>query len=112
MGGRIASYVADSVPEVDGLVFLGYPLHPPGKPDRLRDTHLYTLPQSMLFLSGTRDSLATARLLASVVERIGPRAQIHWIEGGDHSLSRGRRAADTRPEALKVMDEWIRRITK
>ena len=57
MGGRIASYVADAE-SVQGLLFLGYPLHPPGKPDQLRDQHLYTIRKPMLFISGTKDPFA------------------------------------------------------
>lgn len=91
-GGRMASMaVAEGMP-VAGLVFLGYPLHPPGKPAKLRDEHLYGVtadgrPVPMLFLQGTRDTFATRELLESVVERIGPAAHLAWIEGGDHSFA-------------------------
>jgi predicted alpha/beta-hydrolase family hydrolase len=66
MGGRVASYIAADSPDVRGLVFLGYPLHPPGKQDQLRDAHLYGIPQPMLFLSGTRDTFAERKLLEDV----------------------------------------------
>src|SRR5919106_6624467 len=73
MGGRIASMaVADGLPAA-GLVFLGYPLHPPGKPDRIRDEHLYRIAVPMLFLQGTSDSFATPATLRPVLDRIGPR---------------------------------------
>jgi uncharacterized protein len=58
MGGRVASYIAADTPALNGLVFLGYPLHPPGKPDQLRDQHLYGLKTPMLFISGTKDPFA------------------------------------------------------
>src|SRR3954451_6053049 len=86
-GGRMASMaVAEGMPAA-GLVYLGYPLHPPGKPEKLRDEHLYGLTLPMLFLQGTRDTFATRELLESVVERIGPNAALDWQEGGDHSFS-------------------------
>lgn len=87
-GGRMASMaVAEGMPAV-GLVYLGYPLHPPGKPERLRDEHLYGLTLPMLFLQGTRDTFATPELLEGVVSRIGPTATIEWCDGGDHSFDR------------------------
>ncbi|GAB2744573.1 alpha/beta hydrolase family protein [Arthrobacter bambusae] len=87
-GGRMASMaVAEGMPAA-GLVYLGYPLHPPGKPEKLRDEHLYGLTLPMLFLQGTRDTFATPELLEDVVARIGPSAIIEWWEGGDHSFAR------------------------
>jgi predicted alpha/beta-hydrolase family hydrolase len=112
MGGRVSSYIAGEVPEIGGLIFLGYPLHPPGKPDRLRDEHLCTLEKPMLFVSGTRDSLARKELLESVVTRIGPRATLHWIEGGDHSFRAGKRGPDHLPDALAKVDTWISGLSK
>jgi predicted alpha/beta-hydrolase family hydrolase len=86
-GGRMASMaVADGMPAT-GLVYLGYPLHPPGKPEKLRDEHLYGLELPMLFLQGTRDTFATAGLLEGVVARIGQTAVLEWCEGGDHSFA-------------------------
>ncbi|MDQ4491537.1 dienelactone hydrolase [Sinomonas sp. ASV486] len=86
-GGRIASMaVAESAMDPAGLVFLGYPLHPAGKPEKLRDDHLYGLRLPMLFLSGTRDTLATAELLDAVVAKL-PTATLAWQEGGDHSFA-------------------------
>jgi uncharacterized protein len=89
MGGRMASMAASEggLP-VRGLVFLGYPLHPPGKPDRLRDEHLADIDVPMLFLQGTRDALARIDLLRPVVERLGARAELVEIEGADHSFRR------------------------
>jgi hypothetical protein len=86
-GGRMASMaVAEGMPAA-GLVYLGYPLHPPGKPEKLRDEHLYGLTPPMLFLQGTRDTFATPALLEDVVSRIGPAATLQWCDGGDHSFA-------------------------
>src|SRR5262245_43937913 len=83
VGGRVSSYIASDIDIVSGLVFLGYPLHAPGKLDQLRDEHLYGLNKPMLFISGTRDTLAREDLLQSVVDKIGKRATLLWIAGGD-----------------------------
>ncbi|MEQ4518100.1 alpha/beta family hydrolase [Pseudarthrobacter sp. B907] len=86
-GGRMASMaVAEGMPAA-GLIYLGYPLHPPGKPEKLRDEHLYGLTLPMLFLQGSRDTFATRELLESVVTRIGATATLQWREGGDHSFA-------------------------
>ncbi|HSD49314.1 MAG TPA: alpha/beta family hydrolase [Actinomycetota bacterium] len=87
LGGRIASMcVADGM-DAAGLVFLGYPLHPPGKTDRLRAEHLARIAVPMLFLQGTRDPFAKSDLLAKVVGHLGDRATLVPIEGGDHSFN-------------------------
>lgn len=109
LGGRVASYIAASEP-VDGLVFLGYPLHPAGHRERMRDAHLYALERPMLFVSGSRDSLADPDLLRQTVSRIGPHATLQWIEGADHSLQRGRSGKQTWPQALEAVDAWLRRL--
>ena len=86
-GGRMASLaVADGMP-AGGLVFLGYPLHAPGKPERIRDEHLYGIRVPMLFLHGTGDPFARPDLLAAVVKKLGRRATLHEVEGGDHSFN-------------------------
>jgi predicted alpha/beta-hydrolase family hydrolase len=85
-GGRMASMaVAEGMPAA-GLVFLGYPLHAPGKPERVRDEHLYGIEVPMLFLQGTRDPFATPDVLQRVIDRLGDRATLHPIEGGGHSF--------------------------
>ncbi len=85
-GGRMASMaVADGMPAA-GLVFLGYPLHPPGKPESLRDEHLYGLDLPMLFLQGSRDPFATGDLLDQVVKRVGPTATLQWLADAGHSF--------------------------
>jgi uncharacterized protein len=86
LGGRIASMcVADGMPAA-GVVFLGYPLHPPGKPERIRDEHLYRIDVPMLFIQGTRDPFAQPELLAKVLKKLGDEAKHVSIEGGDHSF--------------------------
>jgi predicted alpha/beta-hydrolase family hydrolase len=85
-GGRMASMaVADGMPAA-GLVFLGYPLHPPGRPEKTRDEHLYGIHLPMLFLQGTRDPFAAPAELTPVVDRIGPNAQLRWIDDANHSF--------------------------
>jgi uncharacterized protein len=86
-GGRMASMaVADGMPAA-GLVYLGYPLHPPGKPEKARDEHLPGIAVPMLFLQGRNDSFATPNeQLDDVVARIGPTATLQWIENANHSF--------------------------
>jgi predicted alpha/beta-hydrolase family hydrolase len=96
MGGRIASMAAAEGMPAAGLVFLAYPLHPPGRPERIRDAHLYDLQMPMLFLQGTRDAFAQPALLADVLERLGARAELVSIEGEDHSFARAGASRDGR----------------
>ena len=86
-GGRMASMAVAEGMEAAGLVYLGYPLHAPGKPEKLRDGHLYGITVPMLFLQGSRDTFATPALLEDVVARIGPSAVLQWLDGGDHSFA-------------------------
>jgi predicted alpha/beta-hydrolase family hydrolase len=92
MGGRVASMMAaDGDLDVAGLVLVGYPLHPTGKPERLRDQHFDRIGIPMLFLQGTADAFARWDLLTGVLGRLGDRAVLHEVEGGDHSFRvRGR----------------------
>ena len=86
-GGRMASMaVAERMPAA-GLVFLGYPLHAPGKFDAIRDEHLYGIDRPMLFLHGTRDAFADPELLAAVIAKLGDRAILIDVEGADHSFN-------------------------
>jgi predicted alpha/beta-hydrolase family hydrolase len=110
MGGRVASYIAHDAPGVAGLVFLGYPLHPPGKRDQMRDAHLYGIPLPMLFLSGTRDPFAEPSLLESVVQRLGDRATLVWTERGDHSLKVGKSGPPTLEAAANKIQTWCNDI--
>ncbi len=110
MGGRIASQMiakTAALEAVRGLIFLGYPLHPPGKPEKLRDAHLYDIKLPMLFVEGTRDAFATPSLLNNVLSHL-PTAKVHWIEGGDHSFKvSGRKPADVQAEILSVVAEFL-----
>ena len=96
MGGRIGSMAAAEGMPVAGLVFLAYPLHPPGRPEKIRDAHLYELRCPMLFLQGTRDPFAQPPLLEAVLARLGSRARLVSIEGGDHSFHRAGGSRDGR----------------
>ena len=78
--------VADGELDAAGLILVGYPLHPPGKPERIRDAHLSSIEVPMLFLQGTADPFAQPDLLAGVMKRLGSRATLHEVEGGDHSF--------------------------
>jgi len=86
MGGRIASMAAADGMPAAGLVFLGYPLHPPGRPERIRDAHLPSVTVPMLFVQGTRDTFARPDLLDALLARLGPLAAHLRVEGGDHSF--------------------------
>ncbi len=89
MGGRIASQVAaqpEGAKVVGALVFLGYPLHPPGRPDKLRDGHLPEIKAPMLFVQGSRDTFGTPDELRAVFEKHHLSPTLHVVEGGDHSL--------------------------
>jgi predicted alpha/beta-hydrolase family hydrolase len=85
-GGRMASMAVAAGMKAAGLVFLGYPLHPPGRPDKPRDEHLYGIELPMLFLQGTRDPFAAPDELTPVVERIGGRATLRWVQDANHSF--------------------------
>ncbi|MFP5264012.1 MAG: alpha/beta family hydrolase [Blastocatellia bacterium] len=88
LGGRIASQVAASgVGDAAGLVFLGYPLHPPGRPDRLRREHLSLIRAPMLFVQGSRDPFGTPGELRPIIESLQAPAAVYAVEGGDHSFT-------------------------
>ncbi len=87
LGGRIASMaVADGMPAA-GLVFLGYPFHPPGKPERVRDEHLYRITVPMLLVQGTADPFAKPEIVRKVLRKLGRAVEHVPIEGGDHSFN-------------------------
>ena len=112
-GGRMTSQAqAESpLPGVRGLVFLGFPLHPPKKPSDERAKHLFDVKVPMLFLQGTRDSLADLELLRPLVERLGNRATLRLFDDADHSFHvpkrSGREDDDVRREMLHVIADWI-----
>jgi predicted alpha/beta-hydrolase family hydrolase len=104
MGGRMCSMaVADGLP-ADGLVLISYPLHPPGKPEKLRIEHLGELSVPCLFVSGTRDAFGRPEELEEATKAIRGRVTHHWIEGGDHGLRR----ADG--EVARVVSEWFSQV--
>jgi uncharacterized protein len=87
LGGRIASQLAaEGMLAFDRLIFLGYPLHAPGRKDRLRDAHLYKIASPMLFFAGTRDQLCDLQLLKQVLSKLTSPWELEVIEGGDHSF--------------------------
>ena len=115
-GGRMTSQVqADSpLPGIRGLVFLGFPLHPSGRPSDIRAEHLTTIRVPMLFMQGSRDSLADITLMSAVIGRLEGRATLEVIEAADHSFHLSARSGRTDREALKrILDTvaaWTRRI--
>lgn len=112
MGGRIASQVAacGGVGPLAGLVFLGYPLHPPGKPQQRRDAHLPSIQEPMLFVQGTRDAFGSSSDIRELIPRLR-RAALHEVADADHSLKLPARAAMTSAaafeQALDATVEWI-----
>jgi predicted alpha/beta-hydrolase family hydrolase len=87
MGGRIASHIASQggATPLAGLIFLGYPLHPPGRPDQRRDAHLAGITEPMLFVQGSRDAFGTAGEIRQLLRTL-PHATLEEVEGGDHSF--------------------------
>ena len=116
-GGRMTStaQAGEPLPGVAGLAFLGFPLHPPGKPGTTRAEHLDAVRIPMLFLQGTRDEFADLDLLRGVCARLGGRARLHLIDGGDHSFhvlkKSGRTDAGVFGEMLDVLAAWAPGIT-
>ena len=115
-GGRMTStaQAEQPLPGVRGLVFLGFPLHPPGRPGDSRAEHLARVQIPMLFLQGDRDQFADLKLLKPVVSGLGERATLHLVEGGDHSfhvLKRsGRTDAEVMGELLDTIVAWTGKL--
>jgi predicted alpha/beta-hydrolase family hydrolase len=113
-GGRMTSqaHAAQPLAGVRGLVFVGFPLHPAGKPATERAKHLAQVELPMLFLQGTRDELADLDLMRGVVSPLGQRATLHVVDGADHAfhvLARsGRKDPEVREELLDTMAAWMR----
>jgi predicted alpha/beta-hydrolase family hydrolase len=101
-GGRMTSQAQarEPLPGVRGLVFLGFPLHPPGRPATSRAEHLSQVRIPTLFLQGTRDDFAGLDLLRPIVQGLGDRATLHIVEGGDHSFKVLKRTGRTEAEVL------------
>ena len=115
-GGRMTStaQAEDPLSGVRGLVFLSFPLHPPGRPGDKRAEHLAQVRIPMLFLQGDRDEFADLNLLKPVVKRLGAGATLYLVEGGDHSfhvLKRsGRTDADVMTELVQAIVDWSRQL--
>lgn len=113
-GGRMTSQAQahDPLPGVRGLVFVGFPLHPAGKPSTARADHLGDVRVPMLFLQGTRDALADAGLVREVTSSLGAQATLEVVEGADHAFQvlvrSGRTDADVREQLLDATVAWMR----
>jgi predicted alpha/beta-hydrolase family hydrolase len=113
LGGRIASQLAAQGVASDGVLLLGYPLHPPGKPEKLRVEHLPRITVPMLFFAGTRDSLCTLALLRQTLKQLVVPVTVHVIADGDHSFGvpkrTGRTKEDVYEEIITASSTWIRK---
>jgi predicted alpha/beta-hydrolase family hydrolase len=113
MGGRIASQVA-AAPSTDvaGLVLLGYPLHPPGQPDKLRTRHLPAIRAPMLIVQGSRDAFGTPDELRPVLERLTAPTDLYVVDGGDHSFKVAKKAVPDQEQVdalvLDEVERWLR----
>ena len=112
-GGRMTSQAqaAAPLPGVRGLVFLGFPLHPPGKPSDERGKHLFDVQIPILFLQGTRDDLANLPLIEALCQELGTRATLKLFQDADHSFHvparTGRKDSEVRTELLDALAGWI-----
>jgi predicted alpha/beta-hydrolase family hydrolase len=114
IGGRVAANLATSQVRVDGLFFLGFPLHPPGRPEELRVEKLFRIVSPMLFVQGTRDRQCEIPLLRKTLLRVGAPTSLHVIEEADQSFKvprkSGRTDADVQREVIATLDAWIGRV--
>jgi uncharacterized protein len=116
LGGRMTSMAASENPlsGVRGIVFFGFPLHAPGKPSADRADHLKDVKLPMLFLQGTRDNLADLELLRPVCQKLGNRATLHIVEGGDHSFHLPKSADKSDDEVLAelaaMVSDWSEKL--
>jgi uncharacterized protein len=115
-GGRMTSQAQASapLPGVAGLVFLGFPLHPAGKPSIERAEHLAAIRIPMLFVQGTRDEMADVSLIESTVGALGSRATLHWVQDGDHSFRvparSGRDPQQVLDGVFDAIERWVGRL--
>jgi uncharacterized protein len=116
-GGRMTSQAQAErpLPEVRGLAFLAFPLHPAGRPSDTRAQHLTALQVPMLFLQGTRDALAECALLQQVVSRLGSQATLHLFDDADHSFhvraSSGRTDVEVRSAMIDILSAWMAQLS-
>jgi uncharacterized protein len=113
LGGRIASMVADEI-SARGLLCLGYPFHPPGKPEQLRTKHLENLATPALFIQGTRDPFGSAEEVSFY--RLSPSIRVHWVEAGDHSFKAparsGRSESGNVAEAIAAAADFVLNLAR
>jgi predicted alpha/beta-hydrolase family hydrolase len=111
MGGRAASMLAADGFDCSGLLLLAYPLHPPGKPDQLRDAHLPSIRVPVLCVNGTRDPFCTPALMTGVLEHVTAPWQMLWLETADHSFhvlkSSGKTDAQVLSEVADAAEKWV-----
>ncbi|HJQ10320.1 MAG TPA: alpha/beta family hydrolase [Gemmatimonadaceae bacterium] len=107
MGGRAASMLAADGFECAGLLLLAYPLHPPGKPDQLRDAHLPSINVPVLCFNGTRDPFCTPSLMENVLKRVTTNWQMRWVDGADHSFHVLKSSGRTDTQVLSEMADEI-----
>jgi predicted alpha/beta-hydrolase family hydrolase len=116
MGGRAASMLAALGYPCDGVLLLAYPLHPAGKPDKLRDSHLRGIAVPVLCLNGTNDPLCRRDLMDAVVGRLPATFRMHWLEGADHAFhvtrATGRTDADVLAEIGAATTDWVAGISR
>src|ERR1700683_468683 len=118
LGGRMTSLAAaqQKLGDVRGLVFFGFPLHPPNQPGTKRADHLREIKQPMLFFQGTRDPFADLKLLRPICAALGARAILHVIETADHSLhvlkSSGRTDAAVLQESARTTSAWTQKLSR
>jgi uncharacterized protein len=113
MGGRMTSLAASEqkLEAIRGLIFFGFPLHPPKRPSIKRAEHLQLVKLPMLFLQGTRDDLADLTLLRPICGSLGPQTVLHVIEGADHSFHVLKRSGKTDPEVLAELSSTVKAWT-
>jgi uncharacterized protein len=113
MGGRAGSMLAADGFDCDGLLLLAYPLHPPGKPEQLRDAHLPAIKVPVICFNGTRDPFCTPALMNAVLERVSTDWEMHWVEGADHSFhvlkSSGTTDAAVLDAIADASGDWVSR---
>jgi len=112
MGARVAAQIVAQGAAAQGLVFLGYPLHPPGKPDKLRDRPLLATSCPKLFIQGGRDPFCKLELLEKVLSRLPGRADLHVLPGLGHSYEKGNKpmSEETLAEVIRVILAWLDRL--
>ena len=119
MGGRAATHVAADDPDLtlSGIVLLGYPLHPPGRPNQTRNAHLPNVQRPMLFVQGSRDTFGTPSELKPILGSLSPLPMLHTVQGGDHSFKVAGRDAkqkqdDVYADVQQTIVEWIHSVAQ